>query len=53
MNSPSPYLTPAEAAERYRVDVRTIYAWCRQGSINCFKIGRLWRIVIDGRIPNE
>ncbi len=39
------YLTPEEAADRYRIKVGTIRKWLRQGKLQGYKVGgTLWRI---------
>jgi excisionase family DNA binding protein len=39
------YLTPEEAAARYKLKVGTVRKWLRQGKLKGFKVaGTLWRI---------
>ena len=37
-------ITPEEAAQYIRVDVRTIYRWLKDGTLPGAKIGDNWRI---------
>lgn len=38
------YLTPAEAAEIFRVSKRSITRLCLEGSLYAIKVGKQWRI---------
>lgn len=42
--SKEPYYTPQEVAGRLKVEVRTVHAWLRDGTMKGTKVGRLWRI---------
>ncbi len=37
-------LGAAEVARRLGVGLVTVYRWCRQGRLTCFKLGKAWRI---------
>ncbi len=37
-------MTPEEAAEFLKVDIRTIYRWLRAGTLPAAKFGDSWRI---------
>jgi hypothetical protein len=43
----SPWLTPAEVAERFKFHIRSVHRLCRQGLIPARKLGKR-RWVIDG-----
>jgi len=36
--------SPEEAAQELRVSLLTVRKWLRAGTLNGFKMGRLWRI---------
>ena len=38
------YLTPAEIAERLRVDVTTVQRWIRSGQLPAIRVGRQYRV---------
>jgi len=38
------YLSVAEVAKIYKVDIETVYRWLNKGIIKGTKIGGLWRI---------
>lgn len=38
------YYTPGELAALLDVTRRTVATWCREGKIECYRIGKLWRI---------
>ena len=40
-------LTPHEVAEYLRVPIRTVWRWCRTGTLPAVKIGKYWRIPGD------
>lgn len=37
-------LTGEEVAEYFRVNITTVYRWCKEGRIPCLKIGKYWRM---------
>jgi excisionase family DNA binding protein len=37
-------LTPDEVADFLKVDVQTVWRWCRQGTLPAVKLGKYWRI---------
>jgi excisionase family DNA binding protein len=39
-----PWADPQEAAEILGVTVRTVYTYCREGTLPARKVGGLWRI---------
>lgn len=41
------YYSPKEIAETYNLNIRTVYAWIRQGRLKAIKLGDLWRIPKD------
>lgn len=41
------YLTTAQYAGRYGVDVQTVRRMCERGELPCKKIGSVWRIADD------
>jgi excisionase family DNA binding protein len=40
-------LTPKDVASYLKVPVRTIWRWCRTGTLPAVKIGKYWRIPED------
>ena len=40
-------LTPREVAEYLKVPIRTVWRWCRTGTLPAVKIGKYWRIPRD------
>ena len=38
------FYTPAEIAERYRVQPRTVWEWIRTGKLRAVKVGNYYRI---------
>lgn len=40
-------LTPNEVASYLKVPVKTIWRWCRTGTLPAVKIGKYWRIPQD------
>ena len=38
------YLTCEEVANIYRVNVATVWRWCREGKLNTVRIGRVYRV---------
>ena len=50
------YLTTAQHAERYGIDVQTVRRMCERGELPAKKIGSVWRIADDppgGRAAGE
>lgn len=41
------YLTTAQHAERYGIDVQTVRRMCERGELPAKKIGSVWRIADD------
>ena len=40
-------LTPNEVADFLKVPVKTVWRWCRNGTLPAVKIGKYWRIPQD------
>jgi len=40
-------LTPPEVAEYLKVPVKTVWRWCRNGTLPAVKFGRYWRVRRD------
>ena len=40
-------LTPEEVAEHLKVEVTTVWRWCRTKEIPAIKVGKYWRIPED------
>ena len=40
-------LTPQEVADYLKVPLRTVWRWCRNGTLPAVKIGHYWRIRAD------
>ncbi|NLA05637.1 MAG: helix-turn-helix domain-containing protein [Firmicutes bacterium] len=38
------YYSPKDIAEKFNLNIRTVYAWIRQGRLRAIKLGDLWRI---------
>lgn len=41
-----PYVSTAEAANRYGVTDRHIRNLCASGKLDCVKLGKLWRVML-------
>lgn len=41
------YLTTAQYAERYGIDVQTVRRLCERGKLRASKVGSVWRIADD------
>ncbi|NLZ54532.1 MAG: helix-turn-helix domain-containing protein [Thermoanaerobacteraceae bacterium] len=39
--------TPQEVADKFRVTLRTVYQWIKDGKLKAIKVGTLWRISKD------
>ena len=45
--SPDEMLTPPEVAEYFKVPLKTVWRWFRNGTLPAVKVGRYWRIRRD------
>ena len=45
--SPDEMLTPTEVAEYFKVPLKTVWRWFRNGTLPAVKVGRYWRIRRD------
>ncbi len=37
-------LTPLEVAEYFKVPLKTVWRWCRHGTLPAIKFGKYWRV---------
>ena len=49
----STVLTPDEVAERWRVDVKSIYQAIRDGELAAIRIGRVYRVPLSSVVSKE
>jgi excisionase family DNA binding protein len=41
------FITVSEAAQRLCVSAATVYRWLRAGSLDGYKLGGVWRVLVD------